>query len=147
MAYIEQPFIEGFLDFVNDTFGCVAMLDYDMYNPFDPFGKMMLHNFKQRGIPLVGMPFFSSLADIKQHYEKRGMTCEIHSMRQMYYELLDQEERKRIEKLEFLDELEEFWLVQEHYFMSLAKKSISKAGGKSPAEINLNFDLLSRLHL
>jgi hypothetical protein len=29
---------------------------------------------------------------------------------------------KRIEKLEFLDELEEWNLIQEHYFILLAKK-------------------------
>ena len=118
----------------------MSMLDYDMVNPTDPFGKMMLHNFKQRGIPLVGMSFFTSTGDIKKHYEDKGFKTEIHTMREMYYQVLDQDERKRIERLEFLDELEEFYLVQEHYFMSLSTKVI-------PASSQVVAKLMTNVHL
>ena len=124
LAYIEQQYIDAFISFVSSEFPAVSMLDYDMVNPSDPFGKMMLHNFKQRGIPLVGMSFFTSIGEIKKHYEEKGFTTEIHTMREMYYQVIDQDERKRIERLEFLDELEEFYLVQEHYFMSLSTKVV-----------------------
>jgi len=30
-------------------------MDYEMFGPNDRFGKMMIKNFKQRGIELVGI--------------------------------------------------------------------------------------------
>ena len=122
LAYIDKQSIEKFISYVHGAFAHPILLDYDMYNPLDPFGQMMLHNFKQRGIPLSGMDFFVSKQAIEDAFKKRGFSLEFHNMRDMYYKYLDQTERARIEKLEFLDELEEFWLLQEHYFMSLAKK-------------------------
>ena len=142
LAYIEKPFIEGLLDYLVGKFPCLALLDYEMFNPADPFGKMMVYNFRQRGIPLVGIDFFSSLEAIKTQYLSRHMTVEVVPMRQIYYNYLDQTERARIEKLEFLDELEEFWLVQEHYFMSLARKP--KPKDAPPVS---GFDILESLRL
>lgn len=114
-----------------------------MVDPNDPFGKMMVYNFKQRGIPLVGMSFFDSLAKVTAEYERRGLQVDIASMRDVYYKWLDQSERVRIEKLEFLDEFEEFWLVQQHYFISLAK---SKRANSKTAN-SANFDVLEKLSL
>lgn len=139
MAYIEPQHILALIQYLASAFPLLAMLDYDMVNPKDPFGKMMLQNFKLRGIPLKGMDFFSSLADIKGHYEQQGFAVEIHNMRDMYYSHINQEERKRIEKLEFLDEFEEFVLMMQHYFMSLSKRS----QGTAPAE----FEVIARLSL
>ena len=114
-----------------------------MVNPNDPFGAMMVKNFKLRNIPLKGMDFFNSFADIKNHYNQIACEVEIYNMKDIYYVHLNQEERKRIEKLEFLDELEEFFLMLQHYFMSLAKKSkITTAASPS-----LENTIISRLRL
>ena len=40
--------------------------------------------------------------------------------------LKDSEERKRIEKLEFLDEIEEWQLIMGHYYIALAKNLRTK---------------------
>ena len=143
LASIERPGIEDFLNYAAGAFECPMMLDYDMVNPTDPFGKMMVYNFKQRGVPLVGMGFFESLDEIKGHLEQRGFQVELAHMRNMYYKHLDQKERQRIEKLEFLDELEEFWLLLEHYFMSLAKKP--KSAAKKPGD--LRFEVTEGVYL
>lgn len=145
LAYIERQDIEKFLDYATGAFECLCLLDYDMVNPNDPFGKMMVYNFKQRGVPLVGMSFFDSLTSVKQHLEARGFEVTLAHMRDVYYKRLDQKERQRIEKLEFLDEFEEFWLLLEHYFMSLAKKpkSAAKKAGDLRFEVT---DGLSLFH-
>ena len=41
-------------------------------------------------------------------------------MRQLYKDGTDPEERKRIEKIEFLDEWEEWNIIQSHYLVSLS---------------------------
>lgn len=142
MAYIPAENIRNFIGFCSTNFTTFALLDYDMYRPDDPFGKMMVHNFKQRGIPLVGMEFFFSEEAIKKEYQQFGLSIDLYSMRDMYYKHLDQTERRRIEKLEFLDELEEFWLVQEHYFMSL-----SKSHATATSESSLGEQLIAELSL
>jgi len=30
-------------------------MDYEMFNPNDPFGKMMVKNFELKGCPLIGI--------------------------------------------------------------------------------------------
>ena len=40
-------------------------------------------------------------------------------MKTTYYSVLDATERRRIEKLEWMDELEELALMQEHYFFGV----------------------------
>lgn len=145
LAYIEREAIEKFLDYAALHFEAPCLLDYDMVNPHDPFGKMMVYNFQQRGVPLVGMDFFASLDCIKLQLESRGLQVELAHMRDVYYKRLDQKERLRIEKLEFLDEFEEFWLLLEHYFMSLAKKP--KSAAKIPGDLRFEVtDGLSLFH-
>ena len=43
-------------------------------------------------------------------------------MLQIYNNYSDQNERKRIEKIDFLDELEEWELLMQHYFFLIAQK-------------------------
>jgi len=47
-------------------------------------------------------------------------------MKGVYYNEIPQEERTRIEKLQWLDEFEEFMLMQKHYFISLSTKMSDK---------------------
>jgi hypothetical protein len=67
---------------------------------------------------------FPDLASIKQRWVNCGFTdIEIYEMGEMHTKILDQKERARIEKIEFLDEIEEWLLFQKHYYMSLAKRT------------------------
>ena len=40
-------------------------MDYEMFNGNDGFGKMMVKNFKSRGIPLYSIHDFNDLKQIK----------------------------------------------------------------------------------
>jgi len=44
----------------------------------------------------------------------------------IYNKYIDQNERKRVEKLEWLDELEEWQLISRHYYFSLSSKLAPK---------------------
>lgn len=41
--------------FINQNFNLAFVFDYEMYNPHDRFGQMMVKNFDVRGCPLVGI--------------------------------------------------------------------------------------------
>jgi hypothetical protein len=95
LAYVHKAEITKYLGFLRDRFDCLAMVDYEMYNPFDPFGKMMLHNFRERGIPLFGMDFFTTFEEIKKQYKELQFDLSIFSMKDIYYRYLCQAERQR----------------------------------------------------
>jgi hypothetical protein len=88
-----------------------------MYDPNDRFGQMMVKNFNMMGCPLVGIYKYPNLKDQFTRFENCGWKAtECLTMAKIYYESIEPEERKKIEKLEMLDELEEWNLIMSHYF-------------------------------
>lgn len=102
-----------------------------MQNPNDPFGMMMVENFKQTGCALAGISFFNSQKDTQAHYQAifkpegdqadTEFSFEIYNMNLVTAKCLDEKEFGRIMTLEFLDEYEQYMMMQDHYFMSTAK--------------------------
>ncbi len=100
-----------------------------MFNPDDAFGKMMVKNFKSRGIPLFSINFFQNLKKITKSFTGLGFDCSISSVQEIYYNKIKKEEIGRISKLEWIDEFEEFNLMTSHYFVSICKKCNGKSEG------------------
>jgi len=127
MAYIMPEEIEALLKFLVEKFENFQFMDYEMFNGQDRFGKMMVKNFQERGCPLKGIGFFTSLTGIKEWYLGAGYdSSKLHDMWQVYFNELPSLERARIEKLQWLDEFEEFQLMQQHYFISMSTKVTNK---------------------
>ena len=56
-----------------------------MFNPLDRFGEMMLKNFGERGIPLVGMEKYPHLEDQLTRFTSTGFkNIEVYTMLKMY---------------------------------------------------------------
>lgn len=71
----------------------------------------MVKNFKLKGCPLNGIFDYPSIQSHKDRYSKLNYkNFEIYDMLTIYNTCCDQEERKRIEKLELMDEFEE-WII------------------------------------
>lgn len=119
--YIHAESITKLRRLISGFFSDVAFVDYEMFNGKDPFGKMMVRNFEVKGVPLCSIDRFDSLAQIRGDMLAEGyQRVEIQSMRDIYYTKINQEELKRISKLEWIDEFEEFDLMMGHYFVSIA---------------------------
>ena len=56
---------------------------------------------------------------LKQYF----ITCNCLNMKNIQNNIINKEETKRIVKIEFLDELEEFNLIQEHYCISFGSNN------------------------
>lgn len=64
------------------------------------------------------------MAQIKGDQVSEGyQEVDILTMKDIYYNKINQDELKRIHKLEWIDEYEEFDLMMSHYFVSIAKKT------------------------
>ena len=83
----------------------------------------MEYNLMQRGIRIPGL---SQVPDTKLQVERlitSGFSeAKVVDMLQYYRKIVDKFEKSRIEKLEFLDELEEFNLLQKHSCFGCAFK-------------------------
>lgn len=106
-----------------------AIVAYEQTNPDDPFGKVMVGNLMQRGCPLLSIHTYPTLDSQRERYMTRGFTnVSVSDMNDVVRKNLDQADVERIQKIEMLDELEEWYLIQGHYFLLTASRSPDEAG-------------------
>lgn len=49
----------------------------------------MVRNFLNMGIPLYSIDDFNSIENIKENYEKRNFNCEIYSLKDIYWKIIN----------------------------------------------------------
>ena len=97
----------------------LALVLYEPIRPFDAFGKTMVSNLASRGIHLQTLKRHSSLEAQRHRLRLAGFTAgqgsrDVHQLWQSG-DWVGEAERERIEKLEWLDEIEEWKLLASHY--------------------------------
>lgn len=127
LVYLDEGVVQKLLERFSKKFLNLVWADYEMFNKNDGFGKVMVKNFQDMGIPLSSIDDFENLEQIQENFSKNGFLCKINSMNKIYWELISKEEIERISALEWIDEFEEFNLMCSHYFISLAFKGPLKA--------------------
>ena len=94
------------------------------YQPFcdqSNFGRTMKENLERRGAPLYSLSLFPSIAAVEEWWKsQKWHTCTAHSMLHLYQQWMIADERTRIQRLEFMDEVEEWELIMNHYQISAA---------------------------
>lgn len=95
-----------------------ALISFDIFNVQDRFGKAMEHNFSVAGSPILAPKEWNSLNDVKYMFKTFVNKCFKDKVSVItlndYYQQIDTEEKKRIEKLELIDEIEEIELIEKH---------------------------------
>jgi tRNA wybutosine-synthesizing protein 4 len=99
---------------------------FEMVKPEDAFGQVMLRHLRARGCELHGMVSHPNLPAQRLRFSAAGFEdpgegrpC-AWDMLAVYDLFLDPAERRRVEDLELLDELEEWRLLMGHYCLALA---------------------------
>lgn len=109
-------------------------------NPFDKFGKMMITNLRDRGCPLLCAHEYPDLGSITTRLKRFGFDeISAENMHEIYTEQLDAVDRLRVEQLELFDELEEYRLIQEHYYCAICLKQSSTSQQYYPLTSMTNF--------
>ncbi|KAK8206624.1 carboxy methyl transferase for protein phosphatase 2A [Zalaria obscura] len=100
----------------------LALIVYEPIRPYDSFGKTMISNLASRGIHLQTLKKYSSLDAQRLRLKHAGLVDGqgARDIESIYYgegeeEWITPEERRRIEGLEWLDEVEEWRLLARHY--------------------------------
>ncbi|MCJ1432298.1 hypothetical protein MMC27_001654 [Xylographa pallens] len=94
-----------------------ALILYEPINPFDSFGKVMIANLAARGIVMQTIQKYHSLDTQKGRLWNYGFVDGggAEDVDFLYQEWVDTREKKRIGRLEMLDEVEELNLLAKHY--------------------------------
>jgi len=123
LVYIDRDITVDMLSSINERFDNVYILEYDLIGPDDPFGKEMVNNLRSRNINLRGFNDVKNVKDqIERLKEAKFEDVNIVDMYYVYFKLLPVEDRKRIERLELMDEFEELNLLQKHACFGYASK-------------------------
>lgn len=136
LAYLDAGDGTRIIEWAGKTFQNSFFICYEQILPDDSFGKMMIHNLHERGCDLRSIKDFPDLSTQKLRYKNSGWGAVFaKDMYDYYYQDIEADERSRAEKLEWLDELEEWVLIQRHYCIVLAVRDeslVKSSGFKAP---------------
>jgi O-methyltransferase involved in polyketide biosynthesis len=115
LVYIKKDITYKMLTTYTSLFKNIVMLEYDLVNALDPFGQEMIDNLKLREITLCG---YEEVPDCKSHetrYLETGFaTSEVKDMLDYYKNHIPKDVKSQIEHKEFMDEFEEWNMLQNH---------------------------------
>ncbi|KAJ3324146.1 hypothetical protein HDV06_000687 [Boothiomyces sp. JEL0866] len=121
MIYLDTDVSDMIVSTISELFKSAYFVSFEQILPNDAFGEQMLHNLKLRGIELLGISAYPTIASQIQRFSDRGFKrCIAHDMNTLYENYISLEEKIRLSKLEIFDELEEWHMLASHYFVLFA---------------------------
>ena len=114
-------------------------VSYDMFNPMDQFGKVMLRNLSNGGISVPGLTDYPTLEAQQGRFTETGWAvAESISMAAAFRDVISPRDHQRISRLEIFDELEEWEMIMSHYCLSLASIGCNDPSTTNLGTIKLN---------
>lgn len=123
-VYISHDLVGKLLNYVGDLFPTSIFVDYDPVNLSDRFGEVMKQNLRGRLCNLLGA---HPDLDSKTKAYKMFSFLKVKLLIDAYSEL-PQEEKQRMEKIEFLDEVDLLYDLLKHYCVCVACNDELKIG-------------------
>ncbi|KAI5821194.1 S-adenosyl-L-methionine-dependent methyltransferase [Pyronema omphalodes] len=118
LIYLSPEEADGILKWATGDFkGDVGVVVYEPIGGDDAFGKVMIQNLAARGIVLKTLKKYSSLERQKMRFKMLGFTtgqdaADVYFVSENW---ISEEEKERINRLEMLDEVEEWRMLARHY--------------------------------
>lgn len=120
LVYMPPEASENLLRWIPERFKSAFFVNYEQVNMGDRFGKVMIDNLRARGCGLPGVQYCQNLESQKQRFLSTGWTSADAINMVDVYRSLPQSDVRRVESIEFLDEIELFIQLCEHYAISYA---------------------------
>ena len=112
LVYLDHKISEKLLSFYSSLAEQVTVALYEQVNSEDAFGKMMVDNLLLRGCPLLSI--LPNIDSVKKRFTQCGYKSNRVELMTHFGSLF-----KHV-RPEIIDEMEEFNLFQEHYFLGIA---------------------------
>ena len=126
MVYMRAAEGDDVITLTAKLFEKAGFVTYEQINDDSPFGKMMLQNLEDRGCPLLSLRKYKTADDQMQRYKSCGYEHSASKTMNTIYDSLTQAEQLRLDKIERLDEVEEFRLIHEHYVFTVSSKGMGE---------------------
>ena len=128
LVYLPPDDADAVLQYFSSLFSeamPLAIAIYEPIRPHDSFGKTMISNLATRGLQLQTLEKYHDLDEQRGRLIAHGFAEESHSGGAEAADIdfawrtwISAEEKERIERLEWMDEVEEFVLLAKHYCIS-----------------------------
>ena len=123
-VYIKHESVKQLLDFISSEFETSLVVDYDPVNLNDRFGEVMKQNLRGRDCHLLG-----AHDSVQSKIDSFGSFQNVHAKLLVdIYNDLPLAEKTRIERLEFLDEVDLLFDLLRHYCICLASNDKKQIG-------------------
>jgi [phosphatase 2A protein]-leucine-carboxy methyltransferase len=121
LCYLEAPAARQVLKWFTDRIADTAVIVYEPVRPDDPFGRMMVSNLAARHIRMPTLEAYKEPADQVARLQEAGFeTAKVLTIHDIYERWVSAEEKMRLDRLEGLDEVEEWILLASHYVVAWA---------------------------
>lgn len=117
LVYLSPDEADAVLSYFCHAFqdGPLAVVIYEPVRPNDAFGKTMIRNLVARGIHLQTIEKYADLQSQEQRLADLNFTAQAEDINFIWSVWISQDEKDRVDKLEWMDEIEEFVLLAQHY--------------------------------
>lgn len=132
LVYMQPEHSDALLSHLGSFFKdekCFVNIEH--VSPGDEFGKQMVMNIAARGSPLLGLSKYTTVESQRQRFLKSGWTSvDATTMLQAFQNRLTKHENNRLQRVEMLDEFEEFHMLMMHYCVVVAAGGGDDGGKK-----------------
>ena len=125
LCYLNKEEALNMIKNISNKIDNCVIIYYDVINPNDEFGKVMINNLKQfRNITLPGYTTYPDEISHENRMKECGFTYNNKCIDMLKYfnNYIPENEKNLINHLELLDELEEWNLLQQHYCIGFGIK-------------------------
>ncbi len=126
LVYLPIEHSNAILSWISSSMHTAYVVMYEQTNMQDAFGQTMVSNLKLRNIQLETTSEYPTLDSQIERFNQQPLNY-THTIAITLYEYYDTfvsaEDKKRLHQIEWLDELEEFNLFMDHYFVLVAFSS------------------------
>ena len=120
LIYVDPDAVDSIIKFAA-SLKSSGFISYGMVKPDDPFGKLMVQNFKSFGAPLKGIDKYPTIQSHKERFTKAGYEkVKSVDMNVAMKFVLTREENIRVHKLEMQDDPDELAFMLSHYVLAIA---------------------------
>ncbi|ODQ65868.1 leucine carboxyl methyltransferase, partial [Nadsonia fulvescens var. elongata DSM 6958] len=118
LCYLEPKKNSEILNFFSNNFHSsnLGIILYEPMGSNDNFGSVMVENLASRGISLPTLMKYRTIEDQLERFKQlQFKSVWVSNVEEIWYNWISDDTMSKIKKLEFLDEVEEFNLLLNHY--------------------------------